>query len=290
MPLRNLPAAPATAADLLSALPRRQTIEFDGTRVSYRSAGSGPAIVFLHGLLGNADSWAWQFHTLSTRYRVIAWDAPGYADSSPAPQDLDAFAGRLHAFLEALGLEKPALVGNSMGGTVAARLASLTPASVGKLVLSCSHAGYGDPADAPPTDKLRDRIRTLREEGGDKYGRSRAPAMLASPANAFTLDLAARIAAQTRPEGLFDATRMLQFADLRPHYAKIAAPTLVIFGERDPVVRPEMSAELRQLTPFAEHVTIPDTGHAPYLEDPESFGEVIEAFLTSSGRPPLQTK
>ncbi|MCF8481531.1 MAG: alpha/beta hydrolase [Rhodospirillum sp.] len=268
-----------SARTLLSTLPERRIVEVDGQPISYRSAGSGPPILFLHGLLGCADSWVWQFLDLTGHHRVIAWDAPGYGDSAPAAPDLEAFTDRLCGFIATVSPGPLTLVGHSMGGTLAARLAADPGSNLSCLVLSCTHAGYAAPPDRPPTEKLLERIRDLREGGGEAYGRSRAKAMVAMPATPFVLDLAARVAAGTRPDGLFTATRMLQFANVRPFYARIPCPTRVLFGERDPVVRPDLSAELRDLTPFATHVVLPNVGHAPYLEDPKAYEAALAPFL-----------
>ncbi|HXP96611.1 MAG TPA: alpha/beta hydrolase, partial [Telmatospirillum sp.] len=123
------------------------------------------------------------------------------------------------------------------------------------------------------------RMKDLEILGGEAYGRSRAEGMVTPSASPDVIDLAARIAAQTRPQGLFNATRALQLADARPLYARLTIPTLVIFGAEDQVVRPELSEELRRLTPFAQHVVLPGVGHAPYLEDPAAYTGAITAFL-----------
>ncbi|MCB2100241.1 MAG: alpha/beta hydrolase [Rhodobacterales bacterium] len=274
----------STAAELLAHLPPRRSVAVDGQAVTYRAtgepSGAGRPVVFLHGLLGSADSWALQLVGLAGRHRVVAWDAPGYGGSAGAEPDLDAFADRLRGFLAALALDRPLVVGHSMGGAVAARVAADGDAAgVDRLVLSCTHPGYAAPPGTPPTAKLQDRIRTLKDQGAEAYGRGRAAAMVAQPAAPLALDLAARVAAGTRVDGLFAATRMLQFADLRPLYGRIAAPTRVLFGERDPVVAPGLSAELRDLTPFAEHVILPGVGHAPYLEDPAGYAAALAPFL-----------
>lgn len=273
-------AQPAPPQRLLSDLPERQRIAVGEDVVSFRAAGEGPALLFLHGLLGSADSWAWQFRALTDRFKVIAWDAPGYMGSSAAAPQIEAFADRLQGFIEALdlGQARPMVIGNSMGGTLAAYLASRPDAPLSGLVQSCSHAGYNAPAGTPPTQKLIERIESLKRDGQQAYGQSRAEAMLAQPADRRTVDLAARIAAQTDADGLFAATRMLQFVDLRPRYAQIKCPMMVIFGERDPVVRPDLTEELRGLTRFATQITLSDTGHAPYLERPEAFNEAITTF------------
>lgn len=148
-------ASPSESAEsALAALPPRRSLRQASLTLAWREAGSGPAVVFLHGLLGNADSWVLQFADLAASHRVVAWDAPGYGGSSPLGPDIAAYADALAVLLARLGLEGATVVGHSMGGVVAA-LAAARPASlIGRVVLSCSHPGYAAPPDTPPTAKL----------------------------------------------------------------------------------------------------------------------------------------
>ena len=264
---------------LMGRLPERQSVDVNGHAVSYRSMGQGTPIVFLHGLLGSADSWVFQLLGLSDRYHVISWDAPGYGQSDGVETDLEAFTDQLSGFISALGLAAPVLVGHSMGGVLAARLASAPRQPVSRLILSCTHPGYAAPKDTPPTQKLLDRMTAIKQEGPVAYGQERAKAMVAHPIDPFLLDVAAYVAAGTVPEGLFSATRMLQFADMRLYYKQITAPTKVLFAERDPVVQPKLSEELKDLTPFATHEILPGVGHAPYLENVEIYEKALTSFL-----------
>ena len=269
-----------SAESALATLPPRQSLRQAGLTLAWREAGSGPAVVFLHGLLGSADSWVLQFADLAASHRVVAWDAPGYGGSSPLGPDIAAYADALAVLLARLGLEGATVVGHSMGGVVAALAAARPESPIGRVVLSCSHPGYAAPPDTPPTAKLLGRLEALRSEGPEAYGRARAQAMVAPGASAEAVALAARIAAETRPDGLYNATRALQFADARPCYAQIRAPMLVLFGGADPVVRPELSAELRALTPRATHRVLPGVGHAPYLEDPATYDAALRDFVS----------
>ncbi|MEF2073055.1 alpha/beta fold hydrolase [Consotaella aegiceratis] len=265
----------------IAALPERRHFEYSGGVLSYRQAGAGPTIVFLHGLLGSSSSWIRQMEALSGRFRVVAWDAPGYGQSSLVASDIIAYADALAALLRHLGGEDVTVVGHSMGGAVATAAAAVLPAvRLDRLVLSCTHAGYAAAPGTPPTEKLTQRIANLKSAGPEAYGLTRAQAMVAPETSPSVVALAACIAAETHPDGLFNATRALQFANCRPFYERIAVPTLALFAERDPVVRPELSAELRRLTPFARHVDLPDVGHAPYLEAPEAYSHHIQLFAS----------
>ena len=271
---------PDVSADF-AALPRRKVVNGATGAVSYRDGGQGRVIVFLHGLLGSADSWVEQFTKFAGPYRVVAWDASGYGQSSVAEPDLDVFVDALAGLLEHLNARDVTLVGHSMGGVLAVAVAAQAHAGIKRLVLSCTHAGYAKPKDTPPTDKLLGRIKDLKEMGAEAYGRVRAEAMVGPNPAATVLAKAAYVAAQTRPHGLFSATRMLQFADVRPLYNRIAVPTTVITGGADPVVTPDMAEGLKRLTPFADHITIDGAGHAPYLEKPQAYNEILARVLAS---------
>ena len=264
-----------------AALPGRKIVDGAGGAVSYREGGEGRTVVFLHGLLGSADSWVEQFREFAGPCRVVAWDAPGYGQSGIAEADLDVFVDALVALLKHLNAEDVTLVGHSMGGVVAAAAAARPDTRIKRLVLSCTHAGYAKAKDTPPTEKLLGRMKDLEELGPEAYGRVRAEAMVAPNPAASVLAKAAYVAAQTRADGLFCATRMLQFADVRPLYAHITAPTTVITGGADPVVSQGMSEELKRLTAFADHVTVPGAGHAPYLEKPDAYNAILARVLAS---------
>ena len=249
-------------------------------QLSFRSRGDGETIVFLHGLLGSSKSWAFQFDRLSRDYRVIAWDAPGYGQSDLVSASIDAFVEALREFIASIGRPKVSLVGHSMGGAVATCFAATFPEQVSRLVLSCSHAGYGDPETAPMSTKFEDRMRELNEIGPVAYGVNRARGLLPDSVSACVFDYAAEIASETNPEGLRRATRMLQCADNRPLLPKLKMPVLVLTGEMDTDVQPHLKADLLRLTPITRHVEMPHLGHAPYFQAPDYYSSLIEDFLS----------
>jgi len=262
------------------ACPPLQLATLSHGQLSFRSCGNGPTVVFLHGLLGSSRSWAFQFDHLAPRHQVIAWDAPGFGESSLVPASIDAYVEALRDLVLHVGRGSVSLVGHSMGGTVAACFAARFPELVLRLVLSCSHAGYGDPASAPMPSKFERRMREFDELGPVAYGANRARDLLPASVSAPVLDHAAEIASETNPEGLRRATRMLQRADNRPLLRKLKMPILVLTGERDRDVRPDLKAELLWLTRSARHVEMPGVGHAPYLEAPRDYSGLIEDFLS----------
>ena len=262
------------------ACPPLQLVTLSRVQLSFRSCGNGRTVIFLHGLLGSSKSWAFQFDHLAPEHRVIAWDAPGFGESALIPASIDAYAEALRDLVLHVGQGPVSLVGHSMGGTVAACFAARFPELVSRLVLSCSHAGYGDPESAPMPSKFERRMREFDELGPVAYGASRARDLLPASVSASVFDHAAGIASEINPEGLRRATRMLQLADNRPLLSKLTMPILVLTGERDLDVRQDLKADLVRLTPTARHVEMPGVGHAPYLEAPADYSGLIDDFLS----------
>ena len=113
-------------------------------RIGYREAGTGPAILALHGVGSSSQSFALQVEALSARFRVIAWDAPGYGGSDdytgePSP---GAYADIAVALLDALKIDTAHIVGHSMGGLIAAALVARHATRVSRVVLSSCASGY----------------------------------------------------------------------------------------------------------------------------------------------------
>ena len=213
--------------------PPLQLVTLSNGQLSFRSRGDGEAIIFLHGLLGSSKSWAFQFAHVSRNYRVIAWDAPGFGQSALVPASIDAYVEALRGFLASIGETRISLIGHSMGGAVAACFAARFPELVSRLVLSCSHAGYGDPETAPMPSKFESRMREFHRIGPVAYGANRARDLLPDCIPACVFDHAAEVASEVNPEGLRRATRMLQRADNRPLLPKLGMPILILTGEMD---------------------------------------------------------
>lgn len=266
----------------IPALPPLRTCALSHGNISFREQGQGPTVVFLHGLLGNSKSWAFQFADLSRQFRMVAWDAPGFGQSDLVPANIDAYVKALREFIDHLGGGPLHLVGHSMGGTLAARYSALYPEKVNRLVLSCTHPGYGEPDTAPMSEKFENRMREYAEVGAEAYGHLRAHGLLPADCPAPVMAFAAEVASEVRPDGLRRATRMLQLADNRPLQPQIKAPTLVLTGAVDSVVQPRLRADLLALTPFETHIDMPGLAHAPYFEAPAYYSGLITDFLNTA--------
>lgn len=263
--------------------PEQQSINTSQGNLTFRSCGQGDAVIFLHGLMGSSKAWAFQYAALSSHYKVIGWDAPGYGESALVDADIDKYIQMLDELVETCGGKKVSIVGHSMGGTLASRYAVEHADKVKCVVLSCTHPGYAAPETAPMSEKLEKRMVELAEIGREAYGRNRARDLLPfDDVPETVLAYAAMIASETNPEGLRRASRMLQLADNRPLLPKIKAPALILTGEKDTVVQPQLKADLLSLVPFTRHIEMPGLGHAPYFQAPEYYNALLYDFISQN--------
>lgn len=266
----------------IPACPEQQAITTPQGNLSFRAKGKGETIIFLHGILGSSRAWPFQFAAFCSDYQVIAWDAPGYADSTLVNADIDVYVQMLDQLIQQSGDKTVSLVGHSMGGTIASRYAAQHPEKVKRVILSCTHPGYGAPATAPISEKLEKRLQELAQVGRETYGKNRARDLLPfADVPPEVLNYAAEIAAETNLEGLRRATRMLQLADNRSLLAQIKAPTLILTGEKDQVVQPALAADLLAGVPYTQHITMPGLGHAPYFQAPDYYNKLLREFIAT---------
>ena len=176
----------------------RSVVRLAHGRLSYLENGSGTPVLFLHGLNGNGSSWADQLSELALKMKMWAWDAPGYGESDVAGDSVTDLARVAIEFLETRDSGPVSLVGHSMGGLVAMKVAILRPELVRRLVLSCTHPGHGLTDGA--NDRYQRRLRELEELPKEEYGRRRAKGMLPDTTPEALFRRVAAIAAESEVE------------------------------------------------------------------------------------------
>jgi 3-oxoadipate enol-lactonase len=253
----------------------------------YEVTGSGPALLFAHGLGGNQMSWWQQVAHFSPHFTCVAFAHRGFAPSDPiagGPDPAD-YAGDLEALIDHLGFADVRLVGQSMGGWTMLEYALAHPAKVKALVLS-STSGTIDRRGADPSGGKDYDAWHAKAEATNKDGLAKGihPAMGAkgaarSPALHLLYrsidEMAGTLEKETLRAGLRrTATRRL--ADL----AAFPVPTLLIAGADDTVFPPFLSAAIAAKLPHGEAVTLPDAGHSPYFDHAATFNNLVDAFLT----------
>jgi pimeloyl-ACP methyl ester carboxylesterase len=235
------------------------TCDLDGIRVRYRVAGAGPATVLVHGLAGSWRWWDPVAAPLAERLRLYAVDLPGFGSSAGRRFVLGDAPSYVRALLEEIGLERAHLVGHSLGGAVCARVAALWPERVDRLVLAAPAGLLERRHAAQYALPLAAAVRHLRPEFlrvvvGDSLR-----------AGAVTLYRA--------------ATQLLGDDALRAELARIEAPTLLVWGERDPLVPVALAREYERAIPETRLVVLGDTGHVAMAERPREFADAVCDWL-----------
>lgn len=259
--------------------------------VAYVRAGVGEPVLLLHGFGGNKESWVRFASHFTDNYDVVAPDLAAFGDS-PALEgdkfDHDAQADRVVAFVRRLGLSKVHLVGSSMGGEIAAVIASRWPNNVKSLTL-IEPAGLG-PLGAPFQAAMKQQRNLLtptsREQYEELIGRTfvKVP-WIPSPVMKQNADrwisrrgLYQRVFSELHGTGAPSR--------LDPILPRIMAPTLLVWGAKSQFFAPEYGKAAATRLADGKFTAIPNTGHVPQLEAPAETAAVVRRFLDAHRAPP----
>lgn len=248
--------------------------------LSWREAGTGPPVVFLHGLGGTRTSWGPQLRELSDRFRCIAWDMPGYGDADLiTPLTYRAIADRLVMLLDRLEIEQADLVGLSFGGMHALHTAIRHPDRVGQMVLADSSPAFGMDGTTP------EEWKASRLAGLDAGGALADVAEVIIDA-ITTVTLTGQVReevissfGQIPVDGFRAAVECLPTNDVRQELAGIPHRTCVIVGELDEETPPAYARVLADGLPNAEMHVLAGIGHLTPSEAPDQFNERVAQFL-----------
>jgi pimeloyl-ACP methyl ester carboxylesterase len=263
-------------------------VKANGIQIAYETAGSGPPLALIAGL--GYDRWMWRkmIPGLAQRFQVIAFDNRGVggSDKPAGPYTAQMLADDAAGLLQALGVERAAVLGHSMGGFVAQALVLGRPELVSQLILAATN--FGGPRHIPITAEA---MAVLTDVTGDPVERFRR-GILVSCAPGFgeaqpetvaewldyrlrnPIDPAAYHAQMMIGLGLIS-----EAASFERRLQEVRAPTLILFGEHDKVV-PMGNAELlaRQIQGSRVHI-LPNAGHFFPLETPQAAVEAVVRFL-----------
>ncbi|MCE5230576.1 alpha/beta hydrolase [bacterium] len=254
-------------------------------RVFYTDTGvrDGEAVILSHAFPFTHEMWAPQVEMLNERWRVVTFDVRGLGQSDPGTGEfkLDDYVDDVLRIMDTLGIEKTVIGGLSMGGYVSMRLCERAPDRVRGLMLFSTRA-EGDNADALAMRQRWIEIvkhRGVRPFAEDFLKKLFAPQTFVQAPQIIDHQLA--IIEGHQPIGVIGTIRALATRpDMTASLAKVAVPTLIVYGEEDALTPVAIGREIQAKIAGSEFHVIPQAAHMCNLENPEQFNEKLFDFLT----------
>jgi 3-oxoadipate enol-lactonase len=251
----------------------------NGIELCYEIHGEGPAVVLAHGAGGNHLSWWQQVPLLSQHFRCVTFDHRGFGSSRDLPDGpgADAFIADLGQLLDHLGIERTALVAQSMGGWTSLGFASKYPGRVTALVLCDTTAGIDDPEVAREMKSLR---ATMQEPLSVVLQRAYSAGFpMREPAKCFLYQQISGLNMNV-PSNL-----LAKLSAMRHRVEPIIeqrVPTMLLVGEEDALTPAKTMELMARRIPHVRFIKVPGAGHSVYFERPDEFNRIVLEFLRST--------
>lgn len=277
---------------------KRQTISVHGHDISYRTGGTGPVVLLIHGMAGSSSSWVPILDDLAPHVTYVAPDLPGHGHSDKPRGDysLGAHASLLRDLLTALGHDRATVVGQSLGGGIAMQFSYQYPERCERLVLVCA-GGLGQDVmpilrvlAAPGMEYMlpvvcQPFVRTSVEALAGvaaKVGLRPAPATL-EKWRAYTslIDPDTREAFLQTLRAVVDVKGQRVSARDKLYLAE-AIPSLIVWGQNDPIIPVAHAYDAHDAMPASRLEIMEGVGHFPHCENPRRFAQILLDFVATS--------
>lgn len=245
---------------------------YKGSDIYYKSSGSGPSLIILHGWGCDSSEFDAFHDTLSGAYKVFALDFPGFG-SSTEPESVwgvEEYTGMLESFVRDNEIDKPVLMGHSFGGRVAILYSSRNEVSSVVLV---------DSAGIKPRRSMKYYVKVY----SFKFMRRMAELFMGKEKAKVWLDARRGKSGSADYRNASPKMRAVLSKvvneDLKAHMKNIKAPVLLFWGELDTATPLSDAKQMEKLIPDAGLVTVPGAGHFSFMENPALFRAVLKSFL-----------
>jgi pimeloyl-ACP methyl ester carboxylesterase len=267
----------------------RRFVELDGRRANVVEIGEGPPLLFVHGLSGCWQNWLENLPHFAATRRCVAVDLPGFGASEMPREDIAiaGYARFLDRLCDTLGIDAAAVVGNSMGGFVAAELAIAFPQRVERLMLV---SAAGITAEHLHADAIMTGARVIAATAD--WAASRHEAFARRPAlrrlalslvvrhpHKLSAALAFELMEGSGKPGFLPAMAAILAHPISERLPEIACPTSIVWGANDRIIPVRDADAFERLIPDARKVIFADTGHVAMLERPARFNALLDEFL-----------
>ena len=246
--------------------------------LSHLRVGSGPALLLLHGIGSCKEMWRPVVPLLAGEREVVALDLPGFGASPRGPRTVEGLAHCVAAFARWLGLERPHVAGNSLGGGIALALGAMDAV---ESVCAVSPIGFANDREAAYARGVLVTTRVLARAFAPVAGPLARPAALRTALSSHVAsrpwrippgDMALWTRAYAAAPGFWDLLRDT------PRWNVVAptCPTTIAWGDRDRLlIQSRQAPRARRVLPHARHVTLRGCGHVPTWDDPEQVAQAI---------------
>lgn len=266
-------------------------VELPGADVNYVDLGEGEPVLFVHGISGSWQNWLENLPHVARKRRAIALDLPGFG-ASPMPSwtiDMPAYGRLVHDFCEKVGIEGGTIVGNSLGGFIAAEAVTAGPARFERLALIAAAGIINTWRPEERAVATAWAWNTFGRRFGDR-GRwivthPRARQIVFGPFMRYPNRLRADLLFEQiasgleRADGFGEALHTAIGHDIRERLGSIELPTLVLSGQSDRVIPMAAALSYHRRIPHSRLEIFERTGHVPQLERPLRFNRVLDEFL-----------
>lgn len=270
----------------------QKSVTVEGRAWPYLEGGdpAKPTLLLIHGFSGDKDNWSFLAPYMTRDYRIIAPDLPGFGENERNPDlayDIAAQTARLKTFADALGLERPHIAGNSMGGWIALRYAIDYPAALASLTL-LDNAGVNG-AEESELQKLaaNEDYNPLVLAGIDDADRLVAMVVHKPP----------HVPSRLKPVLYADALRYRDQLDaifwviaiegrdhpLNDRLGEVKVPTLILWGRHDKLLDVSCVPVLETGIADSRSLIFEQVGHVPMIEDPKATADAMKGFLAQLG-------
>ena len=255
----------------------------EGRRVCFRRVdGEGPTLLFLHGVGGNSASWLPQLKALGGRFRMVAWDMPGFGQSemlNAEPPTLADFASVARQLMDALGMDRSHVIGTSFGALTAVALTKSVPNRVQSLVLTCCVPGMGQQSAEKRAELRRIRADELARVGMREYARQRNSTYLSKTSPREMVEEVVALAGSVSEAGYMSAYTAMTEANIFPMLPGLHKPTLVVAGAEDPIAPATVCRGIAGAITGAEYTCVDAAGHYVNSEQVKAYNKMLIHFI-----------
>ena len=255
-----------------------------GFKIHYLEAGSGPAVILLHGLGGDGSRWRPNVEPLAKDFHVFALDQIGFGQSDKplANYNTGMLAEFLVEFLKAVNVPKASLVGNSMGAGVALYTAVHYPHVVERIVLA-DGGGFRAANAASPAPMTSEALRRRQLQNSTTREETREFFKILFHDKSLVTEKMVDEQLVMRLRSAFTITKMQEAGDrgslTEEQVRGVKTPTLIVWGKYDELANPAGADRLERTIPGAKKVIIDNCGHMPQLEKADEFNRIVREFL-----------